>query len=153
MLTYSLAALKQEMEKIDASRWQRLGIAVGYCSCGAAYPSRIQRGGNRKTRRQRQRANRERLRDEGTVSRTLARSLNPFQGGSDSRNPETIGKLQILQRLNIPNAKERNSNLPIQDSPLYVGMDSHTPRLGDKKNEKEKKDGVREKLEKRIKGS
>ena len=79
------------------------------------------------------------MRDERTVSWTLARLLNPFQGGSNPRNPETTGKLQILQRLNVPSVEEGNSNLSIQDSPVYVGMDSHTVRVGDKKNGKERK--------------
>ena len=59
--------------------------------------------------------------------------------------------MQILQRLNVPSVEEGNSNLSIQDSPVYVGMDSHMPRLGDKKNEKEKKDKLREKTGKENK--
>ena len=130
--------------RIDAGQQQRSKIAVGYCSCGAAYPSRLQRGGNREARRQRQRAKRERLRDERTVSRTLARSLSPFQGGSDPRNPETTGKLQILQKLNIPSAAKGNTNPSVKDSPMYVGMDSHTLRVEKDRNEKEKKEKASE---------
>ena len=140
VLTCNWEALKQEMDKADAGRWQRMKIAIVCYSCGAAHPSRLQRRGNREAKRQRQRAKRERLRDERTVSQMLVRSLNPSQGGSNPRNPETTGKLQILQRLNVPNAEEGNSNLSIQDSPVYVGMDFHMPRLEDKNNGKEKKD-------------
>ena len=71
--------------------------------------------------------------------RTLARSLNPFQGGSNPRNLETTEKLQILQKLNVPSVEEGNLNLSIQDSPVYVGMDSHTPRLEGEKSGKEQK--------------
>ena len=56
-----------------------------------------------------------------------------------------------MQKLNVPSAEEGKLNLSIQDSPVYVGMDSHTPRLGDKKNEKEKKDEVGEKTGKENK--
>ena len=72
---------------------------------GAAYPSRLQRGGNHKARRQRQKAKQESLRDEWTISRMLARSLSPFQGGSDPRILEAVGKLQILQQVRVPSAK------------------------------------------------
>ena len=49
-----LEALKQEEGKSDAGQWQRHKFAVGYCSCGAPYPPRVLRGGNRSARRQRQ---------------------------------------------------------------------------------------------------
>ena len=51
VLTCDVVALRQEVEKDDAGQRQRSQIAVGYCSCGAAYPSRVQRGGNREARR------------------------------------------------------------------------------------------------------
>ena len=130
-------AIKQEMDKADAGQWQRSKIAVGCCTWGAVHPSRLQRWWiTVKPEERRQRAKRECLRDEWTVSRTLARSLNPFRGGSDPRNPETTGKLQILQKLSIPSVVEGNSNLSIQDSLVYVGMDSHMPRLENDKSVK-----------------
>ena len=67
VLIVDMAALRQEMEKEAGQRRQK-GTVVGYCSCGAAYPSRVQRGGNRNARRKRQRVNRERLRDDRVVS-------------------------------------------------------------------------------------
>ena len=68
-------------------------------------PPCVQCGGNRaKPEEYRQRANRERLRDERVVSRTLVRVLSPSQGGSAPRNPETIGKLQVLQNFSSSNA-------------------------------------------------
>ena len=79
------------------------------------------------------------MRDVRTVSWTLARSLNPFEGGSDPRNPEITGKLQILQKLSVPNVKEGNSNLSIQDSSVYVGVDYHTPRLDGEKLKNKRK--------------
>ena len=91
VLTCNLAALKLEVEKINAGWRQQSGIAVGYCSCGAAYPSRVQRGGNCEARRCRQRTNLERLRDERAVSRTLSRALNPCQGGSAPRTRRPLG--------------------------------------------------------------
>ena len=72
VLDIDLEALRQEMEKENAGQWRQKGTAIGYCSCGAAYPSRAQRGGNRIARRQCQRASRERLRNDRTVSRVLA---------------------------------------------------------------------------------
>ena len=59
----------------------------------------------------------------------LERSLSPFQDGSDSRNPETSGKLQILQKLSIPSVNEGSINPSVKGSPMYVGMDSHTLRI------------------------
>ena len=54
VLIADMAALRQEMER-EASQRRQKGTVVGYYSCGAAYPSRVQRGGNRNARRKRQR--------------------------------------------------------------------------------------------------
>ena len=145
VLTCDMVALRQEVEKDDVGQWQRLPITVGYCSCGAAYPSRVQRGGNREARRRRQRANRESLRDFGTISRTLAKSLSPFQGGSDSRNPEITGKLQVLRDFSSFSAAEGNENLSHKDVPMYMGLRSHTSSVETKNLEKTEKVGVQEK--------
>ena len=102
MLDIDLEALRQVMEEENTDQWQQKGTAVGYRSCGAAYPSRAQRGGNRNVRRKCQRASRERLRDDRTVLRVLAQSLSSLQGGSDSRNPEAIGELHELQQIVVP---------------------------------------------------
>ena len=145
VLTCDMVALRQEVEKDDVGQWQRLPIAVGYCSCGAAYPSRVQRGGNREARRRRQRANRESLRDVGTISRTLAQSLSPYQGGSDLRNPEIAGKLQILRDFSSFSVVDGNKNLSQKDVPMYVGLKSHTSSVETKNLEKPEKTGVEEK--------
>ena len=70
----------------------------------------------------------------------MARSLNPFQGGSDSRIPETTGKLQILEKFSVPSAKEGITNLSSQDNPVYVGMESHTFRIEEKNIKGKKKE-------------
>ena len=127
VLTCNLVALRQAVEKDDVGQRQRSQIAVGYCNCGAAYPSRVLRGGNCEARRRQQRVNRESLRDVGTISRTLAQSLSPHQGGSDSRNPETTGKLQILRDFSSFSAVDGNKNLSQKDVPMYVGLKSHSP--------------------------
>ena len=41
VLTLDMVALKKEMEKRDTGQRQQREVAVGYCSCGAAYPSRL----------------------------------------------------------------------------------------------------------------
>ena len=95
VLIVDMVALGQEMER-DASQWRQKGIVIGYCSCGAPYPSRVQCDGNHNARRKRQRANRERLRDDRVVSQVLVQLLSSLQEGSHSRNRETTGKLCVL---------------------------------------------------------
>ena len=67
-----VVALRQAKEKEDAGQRQQQGVAVGYCSYGAASPSRVQRGGNHNAKRKHQRASQDRLRGERVVSRVLA---------------------------------------------------------------------------------
>ena len=50
VLEINMEALEQEKEKGDAGQRQQKGFAVGYCSCGAAYPPRDKRGGDRLAR-------------------------------------------------------------------------------------------------------
>ena len=80
------------------------------------------------------------MRDERVVSRMLARALNPCQGGSAPRTPETIGKLQVLRNFSIPSVGKEKTNLSRKDNPMYVGLEIPTLRLEDGK-EKEKKKG------------
>ena len=40
VLIIDMVALRQVKQKDDAGQWQQQGVAVGYCSCGVAYPSR-----------------------------------------------------------------------------------------------------------------
>ena len=88
------------------------------------------------------------MRDFGTISRTLAQSLNPYQGGSDSRNPEITGKLQILQDYSSFSAVDGNKNLSNKDVLVYVGLKSHASSVDTKKLEQTEKIGVEEKSEK-----
>ena len=53
VLIIDMVALRQVKEDDDAGQRRQQGVAVGYCSCGAAYPSHVQRGGNRGARRKR----------------------------------------------------------------------------------------------------
>ena len=144
VLVVDMVALRQEMER-EAGQRQQKGTVIGYCSCGAAYPSRIQRGGNRDARRQCQRANRERLRGGRVVSRVLAQSLSSLKGGRDSRNSETIGRLQKLQHFSAPNVGQKKEDQSLKDKPVYVGVDPHSNIIAVKdENEKSTKKTISE---------
>ena len=73
------------------------------------------------------------------------KSLSPTQGGSDSRNAETTGKLQILWDFCSSSAAEGNIDQSKKDVPMYVGLNSHTSSVETKKLEKAEKTGVEEK--------
>ena len=118
------------MEKEVGQRRQK-GTVVGYCSCGAAYPSCVQCGGNRNARRQCRRVNRERLRDDRVVLQVLVQSLSSLQGGSVSRNLETTGKLCVLHQFAAPNAVKEDRNPSSKDKPIHVGVSPHSRRLED----------------------
>ena len=108
VLVCDVEALEQAMERKTTGQWQQRqqGVAVGYCRCGAAYPSRDKRGGDRTARRRRQRANRERSRNDRVLSRILADTLSPLQGGSGSRIAERPSKLQVLQQFAVAGSGE-----------------------------------------------
>ena len=129
VLIVDMVALRQAKEKEDPGQWRQQGVAVGYCSCGAAYPSRAQCGGNRNARRKRQRASRERLRGERVVSRVLAQSLSSLQGGSDSRNSETIGRLQKLQQFAAPSAGKIRRKSVNQGQTRLCRSEPHSSRV------------------------
>ena len=134
-------ALKHEMEERAGQR-QKQGVSVGYCSCGAAYPLRNSRGGNREARRKRQRANRGCLRDNRLASQILAKSLNPIAGGSDSRNLEATGKLQFLQQFSVSSeGREKEKNPASKAKSIYVGIQTQPSRIEDmsKTDKKDKK--------------
>ena len=81
-------------------------------------------------RRQRERITRESLRDQRTIAQILAKSLNPTEGGSESRNLATIGKLQILQQIcGNSNGSNGSTNPVKKTSPEYVGI---IPQLSDR---------------------
>ena len=56
VLVIDMEALELVKEEGAGQRSQK-GSVIGYCSCGAAYPPRVKRGGDRNTRREKQRAN------------------------------------------------------------------------------------------------
>ena len=135
VLVCDLEALEQQMEEKAGQRSQK-GSVIGYCSCGAAYPPRVKRGGDRKARRQRQRVNRGRSRDDRVVSSALARALNPAKGGSVPRNTETPSKLQLLQRFTVAGSAEGSSIRSDKDQAIYVGISHPTDRLAKSDEEK-----------------
>ena len=98
VLTIDMAALRQVKEKNDADQWeqQKKAVATDCSNKGVTQSSCANRVGNRLERRQKERVLRESLRDQRTIAQMLAKLLNPIEGGSDSRNLATIGKLQIL---------------------------------------------------------
>ena len=104
--TEALELMKEE----EAGQRSQKGSVMGYCSCGAAYPPRVKRGGDRDTRRKKQRVNRGRSRDDRTISCALARALNPLQGGSAPRNTEMPSKLQLLQQFAVAGSEEGNKS-------------------------------------------
>ena len=134
-LVCDLEALEQRMEEKAGQRSQK-GSVIEYCSCGAAYPPRVKRGGDRKARRQRQRVNRGRSRDDRVVSGALARALNPLQGGSVPKNTGTPSKLQLLQRFTVAGSEKGSSIRSKKDQAIYVGISHPTGRLAKSDEEK-----------------
>ena len=140
VMVVNLAALRQEME-MKAGQQRQKGTVVGYCSCGAAYPSHVDRGGNRNARRKRQRANRERLRDDRVVSQALVQSLSSLQGGSDSKNLETTGKLCVLHQFAVTSVAKEDIHSSPKDEPIYVGVSPHSHSLDNVTKFQKKKEG------------
>ena len=105
VLVCDTVALEQEVKKRVGQRPQ-MGTVVGHCSCETACPSREKRGGDRLARRERQRALRDRSRDDRVLSRVLAETLNPLQGGSVPRKAERPSKLQLLQQYAVAGFEE-----------------------------------------------
>ena len=132
VLTISMAALRQVKEKSSADqRHQQKKAAAADCSNkGVTQSSRTNRAGNRLERRQKERNTRESLRDQRTIAQILAKSLNPIEGGSESRNLATTGKLQILQQICGNSSGSNGSTDPVKKtSPEYVGI---IPQLSDR---------------------
>ena len=160
VLTVDMAALRQVKEKLlaDQRQQQKKKVAVDCSNNEVTQSSRPNRAGNRLERRQRERCKRESLRDQRTIAQTLARSLNPNEDGSDSRNLAIIGKLQSLQQIfDKSNDRAGISNPLIKSSPEFVGIIPQQPnrsdddveklqsdkKMGQEKTEKEKKKMVR----------
>ena len=149
VLTIDMAALRQVKEKSNADqRQQQKGAATIDCSNkGVTQSSHPNRAGNRLERRQKERNIRESLRDQGTIAQILAKSLNPVEGGSESRNLATTGKLQILQQIFGNSSGSNVSTDPVKKtSPEYVGI---IPQLSDRIDGDE--DEGKEKMEKENK--
>ena len=68
-------------------------------------------------------------------------SLSSLQGGSDSRNLETTGKLCVLHQFATPNAEKEDTNPSSKDEPIYVGVSPHSRRLEDVAKAQKKKEG------------
>ena len=100
VLVCDMEALELAMERRAGQRLPN-GKVVGCCRYGSTHPSRDKRGGDRIARRKRQRANRERSRDDCILSSVMARALNPLQGGSAPRITERLVKLELLQQLAV----------------------------------------------------
>ena len=128
VLEVDLEALEQVKRERTAGQRQQHGVAVGCCICGSAHPPRDHRGGSRIARRQKQRANRGRSRDDCIVVRSLAKSLSPLQGGSDSRTSATTSKLQILQPFSVAGTETGIQIRSSEDQAIYVGMVNPTDR-------------------------
>ena len=138
-------ALEHVMERSAGQRPQ-MGIVVRCCSCGTVHLSRDKCGGDRNARQKRQRANRERSRDDRTLSCALTQALSPLQGGSASRTTERPGKLQFLQQLSVTRFEKGKKIRSEQDQAIYVGISNPINRLagmnengGGKNMEKDKK--------------
>ena len=87
------------------------------------------------------------MRDQRTIAQILAKSLNPTEGGSDSRNLATTGKLQILQQICGNSSGSNGSTDTVKKtSPEYVGI---VPQLLDRIGDE--KERVKEKGKKKTK--
>ena len=80
------------------------------------------------------------MRNQRVVPQTLAKSLSPNQGGSDSRDLEMTGRLQILEQVRTPNKSNGKSNPAEKGNPYYVGITSQeSGRVVGEKDDKENK--------------
>ena len=68
------------------------------------------------------------------------RSLSSLQGGSNSRNLETTGKVCVLHQFSVPSVEEKSIN-PMKDRPIYVGVSPHSRRLVNDEKIQKKKEG------------
>ena len=80
------------------------------------------------------------MRDERVVLWTLARALNPCQGGSAPRTPNAVGKVQDLRNFSILNFRKEKTNLSKKNNLVYVGRETPTLRLENGKEKEKKKD-------------
>ena len=128
VLTFSEEALAQAVE-IKAGQRSPKGTVIGCCSCGATHPSRRRRGGDHGARRKRQCEQRERFREDQTLSNVLAVALNPSQGGSAPRNVERPAQLQQLQQFAVSGLKKGEQIQPSKGHLIFVGISTPTNRI------------------------
>ena len=77
----------------------------------------------------------------------LVQSLSSLQGGSDSRNLETTGKLCVLHQFIVPSVVKEDINPSLKDEPIYVGVSPHSHRLDDAEKVQKKKEGDKDDAE------
>ena len=124
VLTLNMMALRKEMEKRNDSQRPPPKVAAECSNCGVAHSSRLPRGGNRKSGRQRQRLKREILRDQRIVSQVLTRSLNPPQGGSVRGTWRPLGGCKFYSKWGIP-VKKVGIQIQQEKSILYMWEAPH----------------------------
>ena len=129
VLEFDKVALELELRRRAGQRPQ-LGTVVGHGSGGAACPSREKRSGDRIARRERQRALRDRSRDDRTLLRMWAKTLRPLQGGSVPRAAERPSKLQLLQQFAVAGYEDGTEIRSTKDQAIYVGITNPTNRSG-----------------------
>ena len=113
----------------DVGRQPLQGAMVGGCSRGSAPPSRRKRGGDRGARRQRQRAKREVLRGDCTLSKAVDAMLSPLQGGSQHPAKERPAQLQLMQRFAVSRLEKGDKSGQDKGQAIYVGITNPTNRL------------------------
>ena len=84
-----------------------------------------------------------------TIAQILVKLLNPTEGGSNSKNLATTGKLQLLQQIcGASGGSNESTNQVTKTSPEYVGI---IPQLSDRiDDEKEKGQEKEEKEKKKV---
>ena len=138
----------KEKSNADQRQQQKKAAAVDCSNKGVTQSSRTNRAGNRLERRQKERCIRESLRDQKTIAQILAKSLNSTEGGSDSRNLATNGKLELLQQICGTSSGSNGSKNPVmKTSPEYVGI---VPQLPDRVTDNDKGQETEEKEKEKV---
>ena len=106
VLTLDQVALRRAIEREYAGQRQRKGAAVECSNSGVAHSSRSSRGGDHPERRDKERRERESLRDQRTVLQVLVRSLNPAVDGSDPRTLETTESCRFCNKWLFSSSEE-----------------------------------------------
>ena len=128
VLACDVEALRKRMEQ-DVGRQPLQGTMVGGCRRGFAPPSRKKRRGNRGARRQCQRAKREVLRGDCTLSKAVDAMLSPLQGGSPHPTKERLAQLQLMQRFAMSRLEKGDQSGQDEGQAIYVGITNPTNRL------------------------